>query len=153
MDIDGIGKVAQSGIARKIVYTPTVIAVDFLRKNFAKSVKELMTKSLIVKEYENGGTLEGIDRSKIRPEVVFYGSVMPADETEELTNDMTLLKNKLVDRKGLVMKYNDEVNTDEDAIKLIEEIDKEQPEQQASSPFQLRRPRGTGNAPNENQNA
>ena len=153
MDMEGIGQAAQSGIARKIMYAPTVDCVDILRKNYAEGMKQVMRKCMAVKIYENGGSLDGIDLKKIKPEVQFLGSVIPVDEVEELTQDILKLKSQLIDRKGLVMKYNPEIKTDAQADEFLKLIEAEQPKPTASAPFELRRPRGTGNAPNENQNA
>lgn len=149
MDIEGVKNAAQSGVARKIVYSATIDFVEVLRKNYAKNMKSVMNKILKVKEYEYG-KLDGIDLKKIRPEVVFYGEIMPTDELEELTQDVMKLKEGLIRKTDLILKYNDDIDSLEKAEERLRAIQEErkatQPEEQ--TPSWLRRRNGTGN-PNE----
>lgn len=111
-----VGKAADSGIAMKILYEVTEDAVRTIRRKLTPTVKELMRKTLIVKEYESG--FKG-DIRKLKPVVVWDENIIPVDDMKQLEYDMALQDAGLRSEVDNVIKYNQHINTPEEAEKFI----------------------------------
>lgn len=132
-----IGKAADSGIAMKILYEATEDAVRIIRASLTPKVKELMTKTIIVKSYENQKSFK-IDTTKIRPVVTWDENIIPIDDKVQLDYDLLLEERGLRSRVDNVMKYNTSIATREQAEKFIQELEAAKPKPITVSPMRIR---------------
>lgn len=115
--MEGVGKVAESGVARKIVYEKTVDMVSFVRVFVAQIIREMAIKSLVIKNAENGGGMFDVDSLNAR--VIFDEDLIPISDLEALEYDLKLFTSGLRLESDLVMKYNDHIYTVAQADEFI----------------------------------
>lgn len=113
------GKV-ESGVAFKLVMQPMVESIQSIRKYMADAEKEKMR--VTVKMFNAYNPSSKIDLAKIRPTIVYNQNLIPVDEGVEIINDISLLAADVKSLPDLVMKYNPQFTTREQAEKFIEDV-------------------------------
>lgn len=132
-----IGKAADSGIAMKILYEATEDAVRVIRSSLTPKIKELMTKTIIVKSYENQSSFR-IDTTKLMPVVTWDENIIPVDDKTQLEYDLLLEERGLRSRIDNVMKYNNHIATRKQAEKFIQELEAAKPKPEAAPSLRVR---------------
>ena len=108
-DMAGSGK-TDSGTALKIVFQPIIEAMQSIRAEFGKAEKRRMVNTVKIVNTNNA---KPIILNRIRPEVSYNQDLVPANEMEDIANDLKLLADGVLALPDLVKKYNPTITTDE----------------------------------------
>lgn len=128
------GKV-ESGVALRLTMQPMAEAVQLIRKHMASAEKHKMRSTVQMFNFYNDNR---IDLTKIRPECTYKQNVIPVDEAVEILNDLALFAANAKSLPDLVMKYNSQITTREQAEKFIQEIQAAKPKPEVAPSLRVR---------------
>jgi hypothetical protein len=121
--LDGAGKV-ESGVALKILFHPIVEGMQAIRASFGKTERERMRVSVMMFNAEN--PTKRIKLENIRPEIEYNEDLIPADDAQQIINDILLFDKGALSLKNIVMKYNPSITTEEQADTFLTERKREE---------------------------
>lgn len=135
--LEGIGKIAESGIARKIVYEQTLDTVRGIRTFYGARMRQLMRACNAMRGYHAKFNSVGLT-----PRVNFDDNIMPVDEREAFDLRVSMRNEGVITQEEFLMQSNRNIKTIEDAR---ERIKQSQPAQQQTQRSRLLSNRNNGN--------
>ena len=122
--LEGIGKIAESGIARKIVYEQTLDTVRGIRAFYGAGMRRVMKCSLGMRAYHAGFKADGL-----KPRVNFDDNIMPVDENEAFDLLVKKRNEGVITQEEFLMQANRNIKTAEEASQRLEARQAQQPTQ------------------------
>lgn len=113
--LEGIGKISESGIARKIVYEQTLDTVRGIRTFYGAGMRQLMRSCNAMRGYHAKFNSVGLT-----PRVNFDDNIMPVDENEAFDLLVKKRNERVITEEEFLMQANRNIKTVEEARQRLE---------------------------------